>query len=84
MPNNLTYLVNFKQLNMTGVENSRNDSIRMKARRKLGLNYYLMIKLFRIYFIKITWRINLNLESVNLVLLVYFRKEKKTKLCKKN
>lgn len=68
---------------MTGVENSRNDSIRMKARRKLGLNYYLMIKLFRIYFIKITWRINLNLESVNLVLLVYFRKEKKTKLCKK-
>lgn len=69
---------------MTGVENSRNDSIRMKARRKLGLNYYLMIKLFRIYFIKITWRINLNLESVNLVLLVYFRKEKKTKLCKKN
>lgn len=69
---------------MTGVENSRNDSIRMKARRKLGLNYYLMIKLFRIYFIKITWRINLNLESVNLVLLVDFRKEKKTKLCKKN
>lgn len=69
---------------MTGVENSRNDSIRMKARRKLGLNYYLMIKLFRIYFIKITWRINLNLESVNLVLLLYFRKEKKTKLCKKN
>ena len=69
---------------MTGVENSRNDSIRMKARRKLGLNYYLMIKLFRIYFIKITWRISLNLESVNLVLLVDFRKEKKTKLCKKN